>query len=99
MVDDLTCAHCGGSIDEGTVCSETCRLIAEEGYWPSPVGPATHDEMVGWIEAERARAADQASAEARAAAEAIAEKRRREQPVSRGDLEDLMAALEKVITP
>jgi hypothetical protein len=53
MADDLTCAHCGGHIDSGTVCSETCRLIAEEGYWPSPVGPATHDEMVGWIRSER----------------------------------------------
>lgn len=31
-------------------CSDICRQIVVEGKWPSPVGPATHDEMVGWIE-------------------------------------------------
>ena len=35
-------------------CSETCRKIVAGTHWPTPVGPATHDEMVGWIE-EQAR--------------------------------------------
>lgn len=50
------CPHCGcrvrddDPVDFGGCCSEICRLVIEEGMWPSPVGPASHDEMVGWIE-------------------------------------------------
>lgn len=58
------CAHCGGYVDptgsadgqgtDGTVwwCSEVCRQVAVDGLWPSAVGPASHADMVGWIEAE-----------------------------------------------
>ena len=31
-------------------CSETCGQIVAGTHWPTPVGPATHDEIVGWIE-------------------------------------------------
>jgi hypothetical protein len=54
------CPHCGGlvrddvPVDFSGCCSEVCRLVIEEGYWPSPVGPATHDEMQGWIDQAQA---------------------------------------------
>lgn len=57
------CPHCGGMVrddvpvDFGGCCSEECRLVVEEGYWPSPVGPATHDEMQGWVDELEARSA------------------------------------------
>src|SRR5881396_3273873 len=67
-VNEPTCAHCGGIIDpEAQVhdgqghdgdtwwCSDICRQIVVEHKWPSPVGPATHEEMQGWIYAQRSR--------------------------------------------
>jgi hypothetical protein len=62
------CPWCGGLVrddDEefGGCCSEVCRLIIEDGLWPSPVGPATHEEMQGWIDQLEAHAAPSAEEE------------------------------------
>lgn len=48
---DHTSAETGADGDK-VWCSDICRQVVVEGKWPSPVGPATHDEMVGWIAAQ-----------------------------------------------
>lgn len=54
------CPNCDGivrddePVDFGGCCSEICRSIIEDGLWPSPVGPASHDEILGWIAATEA---------------------------------------------
>lgn len=48
-------------------CSEACRQVVVDDKWPSPVGPASHDEIEEWI-AEQERE-DGRHAQARAAAQ------------------------------
>jgi hypothetical protein len=44
-----------------TWCSDVCRLVIKEGRWPSPVGPATHAQMLKWIKAQEKLDAEQAA--------------------------------------
>jgi hypothetical protein len=65
-------------------CSEVCRQVVVEGKWPSPVGPATHDEILRWIDAQAIEDGRRAQAQqvARARHEA-AEQRKFDDAVAR----------------
>lgn len=43
-----------GRADGNVWCSRECEKIVKGTHWPTEVGPATHDEILEWIEeAER----------------------------------------------
>lgn len=53
MADDTghPCAWCEGPVyGRAETCSDACKKIHAGTHWPTPVGPATHNEMMGWIE-------------------------------------------------
>jgi len=93
------CAHCGGlCATKGGTCSDICHQIAVEGLWPSPVGPATHDEMVGWIAAAKVQTETEREARVHAELAEIQEKRRRNAEVSVGEMEDLLGDIRDLLS-
>jgi hypothetical protein len=92
------CAHCGGPCaTKGGTCSDICRQVAVKGLWPSPAGPATHDEMVGWIAAEKVQAETEREARVHAELAEIQEKRRRNEEVTVGQMEDLLTGIRDLL--
>lgn len=70
-------------------CSDICHRVLQ-GEWPSPVGPATHSEMIGWID-------EQARLDAIEARESPGIKRRRDALAAIASNTDLLDAMADAI--